>query len=181
MYMNNGPGMWITIQSFLIYKDIVVYAQWLGYYQSLARLRVTGSVTRVILPHLWLLIGTPLVKTLWMWIKANLDFWHLLFFWNQPRPLIYFTGPSWFKKQQPKNKTKKTKKKKKKKNKRRCCHQRVSHHLPIHHFGNFCYHNNHTTINFIHVTMIWFLNSKLGLNLSWAKDFGTWFLWWLGV
>ena len=115
MYMNNGPGMWITIQSFLIYKDIVVYAQWLGYYQSLARLRVTGSVTRVILPHLWLLIGTPLVKTLWMWIKANLDFWHLLFFWNQPRPLIYFTGPSWFKKQQPKNKTKKTKKKKKKK------------------------------------------------------------------
>ena len=143
MYMNNGLGMRIILtqinQSVLIYKDIVVYAQWLGYYRSLACLHVTGSVTRVVLPHLRLLIGTPLVKTLWiwMWIKANLDFWHLLFFWNQPRPLVYFTGPSWFKKQQTK------------KNKRRCCHQRVSHHLPIHHFGNFYYHSNHTTINFM--------------------------------
>ena len=35
-----------------IYKDIVVYVQWLGYYRSLARLHVTGSVTRVVLPHL---------------------------------------------------------------------------------------------------------------------------------
>ena len=29
--------------------------------------------------------------------------------------------------------------------------------------------------------MIWYLNSKLDLNLSCAKDFRSWILWWLGV
>ena len=139
MYKNNGLGMRIILtQINLISPNLQGYSCLRPVAGILSKFG-TGSVTRVVLPHLWLLIGTPLVKTLWMWIKANLDFWHLLFFWNQPRPLIYLTGPSWFKKQQ-KTKTK---------NKRRCCHQRVSHHLPINHFGNFCYHSNHTTINFM--------------------------------
>ena len=35
--------------------------------------------------------------------------------------------------------------------------------------------------NFIDDTMIWFLNSKLDLNLFAPRTFGTWFLCWLGV
>ena len=40
MYMNNGLGMRIILTQINL-----IYAQWLGYYRSLARLHVTGSVT----------------------------------------------------------------------------------------------------------------------------------------
>ena len=107
MYMNNGIGMRIILtQINLISPNLQGYSC-LRPVAWILSLHVTRIVTRMVLPHLWLLIGMPLVKTLWiwMWIKANLDFWHLLFFWNQPRPLIYFTGPSWFKKKKRKKNT----------------------------------------------------------------------------
>ena len=56
MFMSNGLGMRIILtQINLISPNLQGYSclpQWLGYYRSLARLHVTGSVTRVVLPHL---------------------------------------------------------------------------------------------------------------------------------
>ena len=64
MYMNNGIGMRIILtQINLISPNLQGYSC-LRPVAWILSLHVSGSVTRMVLPHLRLLIGTPLVKTL---------------------------------------------------------------------------------------------------------------------
>ena len=142
MYMDNGIGMRIILtQINLISPNLQGYSC-LRPVAWILSLHVTGSVTRMVLPHLWLLIGTPLVKTLWiwMWIKANLDF--DIYFSFEISLDLWFTLLA----RVGLKKNKQTNQKKKQAQVLSPTRESPPTDTP---FWQFCYHSNHTKINFM--------------------------------